>query len=220
MTEKYEQFKEKFEAAGDEANAISMSNYMRGQFLFYGIPSPERKAIYKEFIRDEKKTKNVDWEFCDQCFGDAHREFQYLACDYLSALNKYLTFEDIPKIKKYVLTKSWWDTIASLCKLAGSIGLKDRRVKDLMIAWSTEENFWIRRMAIEHQLGLKEKTDQVLLEQILINNFGSDEFFINKAIGWALRDYSKANADWVRSFVERHREQMAKLSIREAEKYL
>ncbi|MGN0362062.1 MAG: DNA alkylation repair protein [Bilifractor sp.] len=218
--DKYEDFRSKFEAVSDPEKAISMSAYMRSQFHFYGIPSPERKAVYAEFLKAEKKSKNIDWNFCDQCFRDDHREFQYLACDYLSSMKKFATYEDIPKIRNYILTRSWWDTVDTLCKVIGNIGLRDERVKKLMLEWSQDENFWIRRTALEHQLGLRDKTDKELLAQIIVNNFGSDEFFINKAIGWALRDYSKTNPEWVRSFLNSYADRMCPLSIREAEKYL
>ena len=80
-----------------------------------------------------------------------------------------------------------------------------------MLEWSTDEDFWVRRIAIDHQLCRKERTNTELLEKILVNNFG---------IGWSLRDYSKTNQDWVRNFVETHKDKMDKLSIREASKYL
>ena len=89
-----------------------------------------------------------------------------------------------------------------------------------MLEWSLDDDFWVRRVAIDHQLCRKEKTNTELLEKILVNNFGSDEFFINKAIGWSLRDYSKTNPEWVRAFVEKHAVRMAKLSVKEAGKYI
>jgi len=89
-----------------------------------------------------------------------------------------------------------------------------------MLKWSKDEDFWIRRIAITHQISRKEKTNVELLEEILVNNFGSSEFFINKAIGWSLREYSKTNTDWVRNFIKIHENEMDKLSIREASKYL
>ena len=70
-----------------------------------------------------------------------------------------------------------------------------------MLEWSLDEDFWLRRIAIDHQLGRKEKTNTALLEKILVNNLGSREFFINKAIGWSLRDYSKTDPEWVRDFI-------------------
>lgn len=82
------------------------------------------------------------------------------------------------------------------------------------------DDFWLRGIAIDHQLMRKEKTNTELLTQILVNNLGSTEFFINKAIGWALREYSKTNPSWVRNFIDVHRENMSKLSISEASKYI
>ena len=90
----------------------------------------------------------------------------------------------------------------------------------MILDWSRDDNIWLRRIAIDHQLLRKEKTDTALLAQILDNNLGHSEFFINKAIGWALRDYSKTNPEWVRGYIESRREKMTVLSIREASKYL
>ena len=131
-----------------------------------------------------------------------------------------LTFEDIPAIRKFIDRKQWWDRIDSLDQVIGKIGLRDERVDALMLEWSTDEDFWVRRIAIDHQLLRKDKTNTVLLEKIIVNNLGSDEFFINKAIGWSLRDYSKTDPEWVRDFIERYRNRMDKLSIREAGKYI
>lgn len=217
---KYSEIKEIFEENADKENAAAMSQYMRNKFKFYGLPTPKRKELSKDFLKQEKKREEIDWSFLDKCFADEHREFQYLAVDYLSVKNEYLTYEDIPAIRKYIQQKQWWDTIDFFDKVIGDIGLKDKRVDDLMLQWSTDEDFWIRRIAIDHQLLRKEKTNTQLLEQIIINNLGSSEFFINKAIGWSLRDYSKTNPDWVRDFINRYKERMDKLSVREASKYI
>lgn len=197
-----------------------MAKYMRNLFVFYGLPTPKRKAIYKDFLKKEKKIKIIDWEFLDKCYEDEHREFQYLVSDYLITMNKFLTYEDIPKIKKYIKTKQWWDTIDFLDRVIGEIGLRDKRVDDLMLEWSKDDDFWVRRIAIDHQLCRREKTNTELLEKIIVNNFGSDEFFINKAIGWALRDYSKTNPLWVKEFISKYQNKMNNLSIKEASKYI
>ena len=102
----------------------------------------------------------------------------------------------------------------------GALALKDPNVNKILLEWSLDENIWLRRIAIDHQLLRKEKTNAELLEKILKNNLGQAEFFINKAIGWALRDYSKTNPEWVKNFIEENKEKMAKLSIKEASKYL
>ena len=86
--------------------------------------------------------------------------------------------------------------------------------------WGNDSDFWIRRLAIIHQLGRKDATDTEVLHKILVANLGSDEFFINKAIGWALRDFSKANPAWVSEFIAEHRDGLAPLSVREGSKYL
>ena len=139
-------------------------------------------------------------------------------CDYLKALQKFLVFDDIDKIRPFIKTKQWWDTIDSLDTVIGNIN--DLRVDDLMLEWSVSDNIWFRRIAINHQRGRKDKTDTVLLEKILINNLNNNEFFINKAIGWALRDYSKTNTDWVKNFIAKYKPGLSTLSIREASKYL
>lgn len=216
----YLEIKKIFEGEADKENAEAMSKYMRNKFEFYGLPTSKRKELSKDFLKRAKKREEIDWSFLDKCFTDEHREFQYLAVDYLSVKNDYLTYEDIPAIRKYIQQKQWWDTIDFFDKVIGDIGLKDKRVDDLMLQWSTDEDFWIRRIAIDHQLLRKEKTNTQLLEQIIINNLGSSEFFINKAIGWSLRDYSKTNPDWVRDFINRYKERMDKLSVREASKYI
>ena len=217
---KYEMVKAAFEEKSDTEHAVKMSAYMRDKFEFYGIPTPVRKAVYKEFLKAEKKNGVVDWEFLDMCYEDKHREFQYLVMDYLVTMRKFLTFDDVPHIVKYIKTKQWWDTIDGLDRIVGNIAFVDSRINDLMLEWSVDEDFWIRRIAIDHQLCRKEKTNAELLEKIIVNNFGSDEFFINKAIGWSLRDYSKFNPDWVRDFIDRHKDEMSSLSIKEASKYI
>ncbi len=217
---KYLEIKKIFESREDKENAIAMSKYMRNMFDFYGLPTPKRKEVYKDFIKAEKKAKEIDWEFLDKCYEDNHREFQYLVYDYLIAMNNFLNYDDIPKIKKYIKTKQWWDTIDFLDKVIGKIGLRDNRVDNLMLEWSKDEDLWVRRIAIDHQLCRKEKTNTELLERIIVNNFGSDEFFINKAIGWALRDYSKTNPEWVKDFVNKYNTKMDSLSIKEASKYI
>ena len=218
--DKFEEIKKLFEQEASSKNAQSMAAYMKYNFEYYGIPTPSRRLIYKDFLKREKAGKTIDWDFLDKCFEDDHREFQYLATDYLNEMQNILTYEDVPKLFKYATTKSWWDTIDSLDRIIGRIGLKDKRIDDLMLEWSKHDNFWVRRLAIDHQLLRKEKTNTQLLEKIIVNNFGSDQFFINKAIGWSLRDYSKTDPQWVRSFVSKYQDKMDKVSLKEAKKYI
>ena len=134
-----------FESKEDKENAIAMSKYMRNMFDFYGLPTPKRKEVYNDFIKTEKKSKTIDWEFLNKCYEDSHREFQYLVYDYLLAMKQYVSYDDIPKIKEYIVNKSWWDTIEFLCKVIGDIETRDLRVKDLMLEWSKDDNILIFR---------------------------------------------------------------------------
>lgn len=217
---KYQKVKEAFEFLRDEENARHMEAYMRDRFKFYGLQTPERRAVYKDVIARDKKGGVIDREFLEQCWADEHREFQYLVTDYLRAMQKVLTYDDVPFVEKFIRSKQWWDTIDGLDRTVGGIAFRDPRINDLMLRWSTDEDFWVRRLAIDHQLLRKNDTDEDLLEKIIVNNFGSDEFFINKAIGWSLRDYSKTNPAWVRDFIDKYRDRMTPLSLREASKYL
>lgn len=218
--EKYFEIERQFEALRNDENAKNMAAYMRNKFIFYGLSAPERKAIYKKFLSDERRNKSVDWEFLNKCWDNDHREFQYLVVDYLVSMQIFLKYEDIDLIERFVRTKQWWDTIDGLDRVIGNIAFIDKRVNDLMLKWSKDEDLWVRRISIDHQLLRKEKTDTDLLEKILTNNFGSSEFFINKAIGWILRDYSKTNPQWVKEFIDKNEDKMSTLSIREASKYL
>ena len=218
--DKYKRIKVIFEQNSDSEKAAAMAKYMRDLFEFYGIPTPLRRRLARDLIKEDLKGRDIDWEFLDKCYMDSHRELQYLVCDYLSAFGGVLTYEHIPMVKKYIKIKPWWDTVDSFDMIVGNIGLTDPRVDRLMLDWSTDEDFWLRRIAIDHQLCRKEKTNTRLLEEIIVNNLGSREFFINKAIGWSLRDYSKTSPEWVRSFIGKYSDRMDKLSIREASRYL
>ena len=143
-----------------------------------------------------------------------------MALDYLRSKKNLLTPADLPKLKKLAQSKSWWDTIDHLDMTIGDLVFRFPECKTTMSAWSEDSDIWLRRLAIDHQLLRKEETDTALLEQILLNNLGQTEFFINKAIGWSLRDYSKTNPQWVAEFIDKHGDKLAKLSIKEASKYL
>ena len=204
----------------NEEQAQKMSKYMLNKFEYIGIKTPERREIFKNFFKEYKNKEKIDWEFVNKCWENKYREFQYVSADYLKNMKDKLTIDDIPKLKRLILKKSWWDTIDNLNMTIGALALKDSNVNKILLEWSLDENIWLRRIAIDHQLLRKEKTDIELLEKILKNNLGQAEFFINKAIGWALRDYSKTNPEWVKNFIEEIKENMAKLSIKEASKYL
>ena len=208
-----------FEKLKNEKKAIEMSAYMKNQFAFLGIQANPRKEIENKIFKFVSK-EDLDFKFTDKCYKNKYREFQYASVDYLNFKKKYLNMSHIEILKNYILTKSWWDTIDHLDKIVGDIALRDERVNEILLNWSLDDNIWLRRIAIDHQILRKEKTNAELLEKIIINNFNQKEFFINKAIGWSLRDYSKTNPKWVRDFIKRHKNSMSNLSIREASKYI
>lgn len=215
-------FERLFSALKCQANAEiarRMTAYMKGRFEHLGIQTPQRRAICKPFFKSLRQAE-TDWKFVHQCWACRYRELQYVAIDYLDLQKQKLTPEDIPSLYQLITQKSWWDTIDGLDRIIGEIALNYPEINSILLQWSRDDNFWLRRIAIDHQLLRKEKTDTQLLEQILLNNLGQSEFFINKAIGWALRDYSKTNPAWVREFIQKNRQNMATLSINEASKYL
>ena len=214
-----EELVKELKAVANPDDAVAMKAYMKNKFEFLGVKTPARRKLAKAFFKQQTDSV-IDWDFINEAWNNPYRELQYAALDYLEIRKKFLTPSDLPRLKKLAQTKSWWDTIDFLDRLVGSIIARFPETKEIILAWSCDENFWLRRLAIGHQLLRKEDTNTELLEKILVNNLDQTEFFINKAIGWALRDYSKTNPDWVRNFIQRHRKEMAALSIREGSKYL
>ena len=208
------------EARADTARALDMSRYMKNKFPFFGIQAPIRDESCKPYFKKAKKEKKIDWDFVEYCWQQEKRECQYVAAHYLKGMQKFLEITDFEKLKKLVIKKAWWDTVDILDRIIGSLIYRDETLKKEILKWSVDDNIWLRRVAIDHQLLRKEKTDTDLLEKILVNNLNHTEFFINKAIGWALRDYSKTNPQWVKDFIEKYKNNMASLSIREASKYI
>lgn len=201
-------------------NVIPMEKYMRNKFRFLGIKTPERRKFAKKLFKNIDKNTEIDWDFVFKCWENDFREMQYLALDYIKILQKTLLPKDITNLKKLIVSKSWWDTIDNIDLIIGQIALEFEEIDEILLEWSISENIWLRRIAIDHQLLRKENTKTEVLEKILTNNFWSDEFFINKAIGWALRDFSKTNPVWVKNFLEKHSSKMSSISIKEASKYL
>ena len=199
--------------------AVPMQAYMKHRFAYFGIGKPQLARLCRPFFKDAAK-QPVDWDFVHHCWDDPHRELQYAALEYLKKMQQHLTPQNIPRLQTLITEKSWWDSSDVLDRIVGNIALRHPEASTVLLAWSTDDNIWLRRVAIDHQLLRKQHTDTALLEKIICNNLGQKEFFINKAIGWALRDYSKTNPAWVQGFIDQHRHEMAKLSLREAGKYL
>ena len=204
----------------NELLAESMSKYMQDKFRFLGVRGASRTEIYKKYFPEARKSKLIDWDFIEICWNKEEREFQYAVVYYLKVMQRFLKREDISRLKYLIVTKSWWDTVDLLAKVVGCLVIRIEGYDQIMLEWSKDSNIWLKRVAILYQLSLKDKVDKQILDKILVNNLGDSEFFINKAIGWALRDYSKFNPEWVREFIKKNKDNMANLSIREASKYI
>lgn len=201
----------------DDGTAYKMEMYMRNQFEFLGIPSPLRKELYKQLMKEKRKEKEIDWNFIYQCFGYKERELQYFGIDYLNDKKKALKVDDLVHCKALILSKSWWDSVDGIDQIVGII-VEKYNLYEEMIIWSTEDNIWLNRVSLTFQLQYKEKTNKEVLLECIRNTKHKKEFFVEKAIGWSLREYSKVNKEWVKQIVDE--EELAHLSKKEASKYL
>jgi 3-methyladenine DNA glycosylase AlkD len=199
---------------------LKLFQWLKNRFLFLGISKPDRVQLEKEFIKAAKKQQQINWETVFFLWDLPEREFQYAAIDYLLALQKKLAFNDINKVKTLITSKSWWDTADKLASnIVGQLCILNPQLVDShILTWAESNNIWLARTAILYQLKYKNATDTEILHTIISRNLGSKEFFINKAIGWILREYSKTNKEWVKNFLDTH--DLSSLSVREASKYL
>ncbi|MDQ2179078.1 DNA alkylation repair protein [Marinifilum sp. D714] len=210
---------EQFRTNSDEENAIKMSAYMKYRFPFLGLPKPQRDELSKDFLRKVTKGKMIDWNLVNYLWELPEREFQYLALEYLGKLKKQLKKSEISKLEQLIVTKSWWDSVDSLAPLVGVLCKKYPELKTEVISnWIISSNIWLKRVSIIFQLKFKDDVDTELLSKAIIANTLTKEFFVNKAIGWALRQYSKFNPDWVKEFISTY--PLSPLSVREGSKYL
>ncbi|WP_342434005.1 DNA alkylation repair protein [Neobacillus sp. FSL H8-0543] len=210
-----------FEKSRNLQDAEPMKKYMKDHFPFLGIKSPLRKELEKQFFKETNLLKEpFNQEFVLELWNKDEREYQYTALVYLEKSLKKLQKEDLHFLENLIVTKSWWDTVDALApKPVGEIAQKYPEViKETINGWAANENLWLRRASILFQLKYKQQTNENLLYQYIQKNADSKEFFIQKAIGWALREYSKTNPASVKEFIEDN--QLAPLSIREGSKYL
>jgi 3-methyladenine DNA glycosylase AlkD len=205
----------------DAAKAAPMAKYMRDQFAYLGIPSPQRKALSRELFQTLGLLKEpIDAQLVHDLWNHPEREYQYVALDYLDRQRKKLSPAHADLLEHCVTNKSWWDTIDSLSHVAGALVRLHPVTLKRIEEWSSVENFWLRRIAILHQLSFKRDTDEARLFKYVLENAHDTEFFIRKAIGWALREYSYTSPDAVQKFVRDHAQELSNLSKREALKAL
>ena len=210
-----------FEQNADPAQAAPMKKYMRDQFEYLGIKTPKNVALQKEFFETHGFPPLSELEIVlRELWSLPQREFQYVAVGLLGRFNKQIPAKFIKTIEYMLITKSWWDTVDSIA--GGTVGVQFQRFPDVrakyLPKWRASDNFWLRRTAILFQLNYKKETDFDLLCEIIRENLDSKEFFINKAIGWSLRQYARIDPKAVKKFVKSTR--LQPLSQREALKHL
>jgi 3-methyladenine DNA glycosylase AlkD len=207
-----------FKLQGDADRAPAMARYMKNQFQFLGVPAPERKRQEKGLLQQDF-TKSEVLEQITTLYDRPQREYQYAAIDLAVKHLKDWTIADLQLLSQYVSQKAWWDSVDSWRTLFGGYAKQFPATKPTIFAmFAGQPNFWLRRVAITLQLQDNAQLDRRLLTQAIEADLTTDEFFIQKAIGWALRQVSKTDPDWVRHFMATH--QLSALAQREAAKYL
>jgi 3-methyladenine DNA glycosylase AlkD len=207
------------QAVAEPARALSMAAYMRNQFAFLGVPTPVREAALRTVLAGvNPPTGDELTRLVSVLWARPEREYQYCAC---TILRRHLSRLDggagaIAVLESLVTAKAWWDTVDTLAAhIAGPLVSANPDLRNTMDQWITSENHWLARTAILHQLRFAGRTDADRLFAYCTLRAADREFFIRKAIGWALREYSKTNSDAVRAYVSAHPE-LSGLSAREA----
>lgn len=209
-----------FTKRANPAQAAPMKKYMRDQFEYLGIKSPQVKELLREHVKLHglPSLDEID-EIALDLWSLPQREFQYVAMSLLERLEKKLPKSSIKTLEFIITHKSWWDTVDNISHIVGVHFRRFPDVKEKYLAkWRASKTIWLRRTAILFQLDYKQETDFDLLRNIIRENLGSDEFFINKAIGWALRQYAREDPKAVKKFVKET--DLHPLSRREAMKHL
>lgn len=218
----FSHFQDLFLDNGNPEIAEKQMQYMRNQFEFYGIKSPLWKTLTKN-ERQQNGLPSVDEviPFCRWCMDDEHRELHYLAVDLLERTLKKQPSECIDFLEEMITTNSWWDTVDWIAnKLVGKHFIKyPELILPYTQKWIHSDNFWLQRTAIIFQLKYKGNTNKELLAKYILIRQDSQEFFIQKAMGWALREYAKTNPEWVAQFIMDH-PQLPALTKREGGRLL
>jgi len=222
LSDYVKKIQEYFEKYRNEEEAEPMSKYMRYKFSFIGISASKRNQLFKLFfntfpIPAYDETKAIVREL----FNLPEREYHYFAIHLLMKHKKKWAPTDIIFFESLILNKSWWDSVDLISsKLINPFFLKYRNLEEAITdSWSSSHNIWLKRVSIIYQNGYKQQTNLDILTKHILENADSNEFFIQKAIGWALRDYSKVDYKWVIDFVVNNTK-LKPLSKREAIKWM
>jgi 3-methyladenine DNA glycosylase AlkD len=211
------------EEAADTVKAESMAAYMKTEMSFYGVQKAGRTPILRRIKREFAPADIVEYhEAVVALWQLPHREEKYHALGYARALDAYVDTCSMSLYEHIIVEGAWWDFVDEVAaRLVGRVLFKEPlRTEPRIRSWIRAEDMWLRRTSIICQLKHKGDTDTRLLDDACSANLADTEFFIRKAIGWALREHAKTDPEWVRSYVAEHRDEMSGLSIREASKYV
>jgi 3-methyladenine DNA glycosylase AlkD len=202
------------------ARAAGAEAYLRNQFRFIGLTTPLRRALDRQARQGLPPPTERDLlKFARACWNRPQREFQHAAVDALARWERILTPRALPALERLITTKSWWDTVDGLApRVVGPLVLRTPALVETIDRWLASDNLWLQRSAIIHQLHYKARTNEARLFRYCRLRAGCADFFVRKAIGWALREYSKTRPDAVRAFLARHGAALSGLSRREAMK--
>ncbi len=204
-------------AVADPTRSAAMAAYMKGIAPFLGVSAPVRRAAVRDLGQppiDELP------EIARELWREPEREFAYVAVDWLERASRKGPATLLPLIEELVRSRSWWDTVDGLAACAANLVAAHPDLAGEMDRWVVDPDFWVARVAILHQLGRRTETDEARLFRMCLARADERQFFIRKAIGWALRDYAWRNPDAVDRFVSAHRAELSALTIREATKNL
>lgn len=217
MTDFVSILEDELKAKSNSSIALKQKAYMRDQFEYFGIKTTERREIQKPFLVKAflPEKENLE-QIVKELYSKPERDFHYFAQELTFKYIKQLTKQDIKLIEYLITTNSWWDTVDFIAvKLAGGyFKLFPEERNTIIQLWLDSNNIWLQRSALLFQLKYKDELDHTFLSHVINTLLGSKEFFINKAIGWVLREYSRKNPDWVLDFVSKH--ELSNLSKKEA----
>ena len=196
-----------FEKHRNESEAEGMSRYMKNRFTYFGIKKPKRAEIQKEWFSSLPKDFSPDKkrELILELWQKEQREFHYVAMDYMAKWkDSELTIEDISFLEFLLTNHSWWDSVDTLASnfLGRYLRLFPNQRDSVINSWRKSDTMWLRRSCLIFQLRYKSATNFTLLKSLIVDLKHEKEFFIQKAIGWSLREYAKTNPESVRAFVE------------------
>ncbi|MET1072825.1 MAG: DNA alkylation repair protein [Umezawaea sp.] len=209
--------------AADPAKAEGMRAYMKSAMPFRGVAKPERAKLARALFAAHPMPSRDEWRATVlRLWREAtHREERYLALDLTGAYPRWQDVDLLPLYDELVVTGAWWDFVDEIAarRVGPLLRAHPAVVAPVMRTWSRDADRWRRRTSVICQLGAKHSTDTGLLTECVEATTADPDFFLRKAIGWALRDYARTDPDWVRAFVDDHPD-LSPLSHREALKHL